>query len=167
MFMRAVNAAIASNARPVFVVTGHEHDLLEEELDKLDVNVLYNPSYASGIKTSISMGLKSVPTSCEGAVLLPADMPYVGAAEINKLIAKFNPAVEKQVCVLTNKGVKSNPILWSKALYDKADIVPENAASRVVFAEHSDYTVTVEVKDKSKLRDLNFKNDLEEYAKSE
>lgn len=167
MFMRAVNAAIASNARPVFVVTGHEHDLLEEELDKLDVNVLYNPSYASGIKTSISMGLKSVPTSCEGAVLLPADMPYVGAAEINKLIAKFNPAVEKQICVLTNKGVKSNPILWSKALYDKADIVPENAASRVVFAEHSDYTVTVEVKDKSKLRDLNFKNDLEEYAKSE
>lgn len=165
MFLRAVNAAIASKAKPVFVVTGYRHEEMEEWLDKLDVNVLYNPSYASGIKTSIAMGLKSVPSSCDGAILLPADMPYIEAGELNKLIGKFDRTAEKQVCMLANKGIKSNPVLWSRALYDKADIVPENAAMRAVFVEHADYTKTVEVKDIKKLRDVNFPNDIEEFQK--
>lgn len=165
MFLRAVNAAIASKAKPVFVVTGYRHEEMEEWLDKLDVNVLYNPSYASGIKTSIAMGLKSVPSSCDGAILLPADMPYIEAGELNKLIGKFDRTAEKQVCMLANKGIKSNPVLWSRALYDKADIVPENAAMRAVFVEHADYTKTVEVKDIKKLCDVNFPNDIEEFQK--
>lgn len=165
MFLRAVNAAIASKAKPVFVVTGYRHEEMEEWLDKLDVNVLYNPSYASGIKTSIAMGLKSVPSSCDGAILLPADMPYIEAGELNKLIGKFDRTAEKQVCMPANKGIKSNPVLWSRALYDKADIVPENAAMRAVFVEHADYTKTVEVKDIKKLRDVNFPNDVEEFQK--
>lgn len=165
MFLRAVNAAIASKAKPVFVVTGYRHEEMEEWLDKFDVNVLYNPSYASGVKTSIAMGLKSVPSSCDGAILLPADMPYIEAGELNKLIAKFDKTAEKQVCMLANKGIKSNPVLWSKELYDKADIVPENASMRAVFVEHADYTKTVEVKDIKKLRDINFPNDIEEFQK--
>ncbi len=164
LFMRAVNTAIASNARPVFVVTGYRHEELEEWLNKLDVNVLYNPSYASGVKTSIDMGLKSVPSSCDGAILLPADMPNITAAELNKLINKFDKKEEKQLCLITHKGIKHNPVLWSKSLYDKADLVPENSAFRVVFAEHADYTQTVEIKDKNKLLDITYSNDVKEYA---
>lgn len=166
LFLHAVNAAIASNARPVFVVTGYRHEEMDEWLDKLDINVLYNPSYVSGIKTSVNMGLRSIPSSCDGAVLLPADMPNISAAEINKLINKFDKTAEKQVCLLTNKGIKSNPVLWSKSLYDKADIVPENAQLRAVFVEHADYTKTVEIKDKKKLLDVNFPNDIEEFSLS-
>lgn len=166
LFMRAVNAAIASDARPVFVVTGHRHEELEEWLEKLDINVLYNPSFASGIKTSINMGLKSIPSSCDGAILLPADMPNIKAADLNKLISKFDSSAEKQVCLMANKGVKSNPVLWSKSLYDKADIVPENAFVRAVFVEHADYTKTIEVKDKKKLLDVNFPNDVAAFAQS-
>ena len=164
MFMRAVNAAIASDAKPVFVVTGYRHDEMEEWLDKLDINVLYNPAFASGIKTSINMGLKSIPSSCDGAILLPADMPNITAADLNKLISKFDRMADKQLCLFTAKGVKSNPVLWSRSLYDKADIVPENAMTRVVFAEHADYTKSVEVKDKKKLLDVNFPNDVKLFA---
>lgn len=163
LFLKAVYAAIASKARPVFVVTGYRHEELEEWLEKLDVNVLYNPSYTTGIRTSIAMGLKSVPSSCDGAILLPADMPGVEASDLNKLITKFDKTADKQLCVLTHKGVKSNPVLWSKSLYDKADIVPENAAMRAVFVEHADYTKAIEIKDAKKLRDVNFPNDVEEF----
>ena len=165
MFMHAVNAAIASNAKPVFVITGHRHEELEEWLEKLDVNVIYNPAFESGVKTSIRLGLKAMPSSCDGALLLPADMPNIGAAEINKLIAKFDASQDKQLVFFTHKGVKNNPIIWSKSLYDKADLIPENAAFRVIFAEHSDYTKAVEIKDAGKLLDINFPNDVKEYAK--
>ena len=166
MFMKAVNAAISSDAKPVFVVIGHRHEEMEEYLAKTDVNVLYNPSYASGLKTSLSLGLKSVPTSCDGAILLPADMPNITANEINKLISKFDKSKEKQICMLANKGIKSNPILWSRSLYDKADIVPENAHLRAVFVEHSDYTTIIEIKDNKKLLDVNYANDVKEFSES-
>jgi len=165
MFMHAVNAAIASHAKPVFVITGHRHEEMEEWLEKLDVNVIYNPSFESGIKTSIRLGLKAMTSSCDGALLLPADMPNIGAAEINKLIAKFDASQDKQLVFFTHKGIKNNPLIWSKSLYDKADLIPENSEFRVVFAEHSDYAKAVEIKDADKLLDINFPNDVKEYAK--
>ena len=165
LFIYAVNAAIASEAKPVFVIIGHRNEEMEEHLEKLDVNVLYNPSFASGVKTSINLGLKSIPSSCDGAILLPADMPNITASDINKLINKFDKNQEKQVCLLANRGIKSNPILWSRSLYDRADIVPENSHLRAVFVEHADYTNVVEIRDKKKLLDVNFPNDIKEFSK--
>ena len=164
LFMKAVNAAIASDASPVFVITGYHDEEMSEYLDKVDVNVIYNPAYRSGVKTSIDLGIKSVPGFCDGAMIIPADMPNVTAADVNKLIASFKKGSEKQLCVFSYKGVKSNPIIWSKSLYDKADIVPENAALRPVFMEHADYTNIVEVKSADKLLDVNFPSDLEKVA---
>jgi molybdenum cofactor cytidylyltransferase len=166
MFMHAVRAALKSKAKPVFLITGHEHLEMEKYVSKLDINVLYNPSYASGIKTSINMGLKAMPSSCDGAILLPADMPYIGADELNRLIAAMDTKADKQLCVCANHGTKSNPILWSKSLYDKADLVPENARMRVVFAEHADYTQTVKIKDAAKLRDITYPLDVSEFCKN-
>lgn len=164
LFMNAVNAAIGSNASPVFVITGYHDEDMAEYLDKVDVNVIYNPAYRSGIKTSIELGLKSVPGFCDGAMLIPADMPNLTAADLNKLIASFNKDSGKQVSVFTNKGIKSNPIIWSKSLYNKADIVPENAAIRPVFLEHADYTNTVEIRNADKLLDVNYPSDIEKIT---
>lgn len=164
LFMKAVNAAIGSDASPVFVVTGYHDAEMQPFLDEVDVNVVYNPAYHAGVRTSIELGLKSVPNFCGGVMIIPADMPNLTAADLNKLIAKFKPDVEKQVVMFANGGVKSNPVIWSRDLYDKADIVPENAQQRPVFMEHSDYTVLVEIKDKNKLLDVTFPSDVEAVA---
>ncbi len=165
LFMKAVRAAVGSDACPVFVITGHHDQEMAEILSKFDVNIIYNPAYRSGVKTSLSLGLKSVPDFCDGAVIIPADMPNITSAVINKLIAKFDKKQKKQVCVLSYKGIKSNPIVWSRELYAKADIVPENANLRPVFMEHADYTNLIDIKDKSKLLDVNFPSDIEKIIK--
>jgi molybdenum cofactor cytidylyltransferase len=135
-----------------------------EYLDKVDVNVVYNPAYRSGVKTSIDLGLKSVPDFCEGAMLIPADMPNLKSSDLNKLISSFKKGAEHQLCVFAHKGVKHNPIVWSKSLYHKADIVPENSHLRAVFVEHSDYTEVVNIKDVNKLLDVNFPSDIEKIS---
>lgn len=165
LFMRAVRAAMASNARPVFVVTGYHDDEMAAELENLDINVIYNPAYRSGIKTSIALGLSSVPGFCDGAILLPADMPGIEAEDLNRLIDACRPGAEKQVVMFAHQGVKKNPVLWSKALYGQADIVPENANIRPVFVEHSDYLVLLDEQDGRKFIDVNFPSDLEKLAK--
>lgn len=161
MFMRAVKAAMASKASPVFVVTGYHDEEMQEYLDKVDVNVLYNPAYRSGVKTSINLGLKSIPSFCEGAVIIPADMPNIEASDIDTLIKAFKKSTDKQLLMFKNGQEKYNPILWSKDLYEKADIVPEGAELRPIFMEHADYTNYIEVKDINKFVDVNFPSDLE------
>lgn len=160
LFMSAIRAAMRSKASPVYVITGYHAEEIEEYLKDLDINILRNNDYASGIKTSIRLGLNSVPSFCKGAMLIPADMPFISAKYINKMIKAFDPEKEKQVCISTYKSQKYNPILWSRSLYSRADLVPENANLREIFIEHRDYTHLVE-SDENCCVDINFPYDLE------
>lgn len=164
LFLKAVRAAVRSQGSPVFVITGDHTADFEAALENIDVNIIYNPAYRSGVKTSINLGLKSVPNFCDGVILLPADMPNITPEFINKLIKNFDKKSEKQVVAAELKGVKNNPVLWSKALYDVAELVPENAELRPVLIEHSDYTKTVKG-DEHLLLDVTFPNDLEQLTK--
>lgn len=164
LFLQAVRAAVNSKARPVFVITGHQGGEVEAALEDIDVNIIHNPAYHAGIRTSIELGLKSVPNFCAGAVLIPADMPNLTAEFINEMIDAFETGAEKQVVLASLNGVKTNPVLWSKALYDQANLVPENADLRPVFMEHSDYTKQVAGTPEI-LLDVNFPNDLDQLQK--
>ena len=165
LVVKAVRAAIESEASPVFVVTGYQADDLEAELENFDINIVRNPNYYTGIKTSISLGLKSVPDFCDGALLVPADMPNLTPEFLNKMISKFKKKEEKQVIMAAKHKVKTNPILWSKSLYASADLVAENADMRPIFLEHSDYTTLIDGSDEE-LIDVNFQNDLEQILKA-
>ena len=79
------------------------------------------------------------------------------------MIKSFDKKAEKQVVTASLDGVKSNPVLWSKSLYEVADLVPENAELRPVLIEHSDYAKSVKG-DKNLLLDVNYPNDLEQLA---
>ena len=164
MVLRAVHAAIKSEASPVFVVTGFQAAQVEEKLENLDINVVYNSNYRMGLKTSINIGLQSVPDFCDGALLIPADMPNISAQLLNKMIAKFDKTKDKQLVTAAVKDTKSNPVLWSKSLFAKADLVAENSDVRPVFLEHADYTTTIKATE-DELLDVNFLNDLETFKK--
>lgn len=160
LFMKSVRAAIKSKASPVYVVTGYRAEELEEYMEDLDINILRNNDYASGVKTSIRLGLNSVPSFCDGALLIPADMPCLNSAYLNKMIKSFDKNNHRQLCVSSFEGGKHNPVIWGKDLYRQADLVPENAHLRGVFLEHSDYTKLVEA-DESACVDINFPYDIE------
>ena len=165
LFLKAVHAAVFSEVSPVFVIIGDHALEFEEAMEDIDVNIIYNPAYRQGIKTSINLGLKSVPNFCDGALLLPADMPNVTPDFINKMIKSFDSKSEKQVICAQLQGIKTNPIIWSKSLFEGADLVPENANLRPVLVEHSDYTKTIKG-DENLLLDVNYPNDLQQLDKS-
>ena len=160
LFMKAVRAAIKSKASPIYVVTGHRAEELEQYLEPLDINILRNNDYSSGVRTSIRLGVNSVPSFCDGALLIPADMPCITSAYINKMIKAFDNHNRRQLCITFFEGRKYNPILWGRDLYPQADLVPENAHLRSIFMEHADYTKLVEA-NADICVDINFPYDIE------
>ena len=67
MVRRAVDAARASKAEPVVVVTGHEPERVRATLGrKRRTEVVHNPDYAAGLSTSLARGLAALPAEVDG-----------------------------------------------------------------------------------------------------
>src|SRR4029077_13522341 len=56
----AAEQALASRARPVVVVTGHQRAEVEAALKGLPVTFAHNPDFAEGLSTSVKTGLAAV-----------------------------------------------------------------------------------------------------------
>ena len=113
----AAEQALASRARPVIVVTGHQRDKVEAALEGLDVQRVHNPNFAEGLSTSVKAGLAAVPDDVDGAIVCLGDMPQVSAPLIDKLIAAFDPERGALVVVPTIDGKRGNPVVWARRFF--------------------------------------------------
>ena len=88
---RVAEAALASQARPVLVVTGHQAEAVRSALAGLDVTFVANPDFAQGLSTSLKAGLRALPGEADGALILLGDMPRIAAGDLDRLIARLPP----------------------------------------------------------------------------
>lgn len=119
--VRAVaEAALASRAAGVFVVTGHESEAVRAALDGLAVRFVANPDYAQGLSTSLRAGLNAVAPTADGAAILLGDMPLVSADLIDALIAAFEGRADALAAAPRGETGLGNPVVLSRALFAQA-----------------------------------------------
>jgi molybdenum cofactor cytidylyltransferase len=135
MVVRAAEAALASQAEPVILVTGYERGRVEAALAGLDLGSVHNPDYAQGLSTSLHRGLAALPAGIDGVVVALGDMPRVEAAAIDRLIAAFNPIEGRAICVPTWDGKRGNPVLFaSRFLAEMQEIAGDVGARHLIGA---------------------------------
>lgn len=141
----AVEQAVASSARPVIVVTGHERVQVETALAGLPVQCVYNPEYAEGLSTSLKAGLSALPDTADGVVVCLGDMPQVDAALLNRLIAAFDPERGALAVVPTVGGKRGNPVLWSRRFFPDLMSIEGDVGARNLIAAYAEAIVEVPV----------------------
>lgn len=130
-----VEAALASQARPVFVVTGHAREEVMAALAGLPVTEIRNPLYASGLASSLKAGIAAVPAAAQGALVLLGDMPLVSAALINGLIDVFAMRPEIEAVVPVHAEKRGNPVLVGRQLFaDVAELTGDQGARKILAA---------------------------------
>jgi molybdenum cofactor cytidylyltransferase len=154
MVRAAAEAALASQARPAIVVTGHQRENVEAALKDLPLRFVHNPDFAEGLSTSMKAGLAALPADSDGVVVLLGDMPRIAAAEIDKLIAAFNPVEGRAIVVPTRKGQRGNPVLLGKQLFLELARVEGDSGARAVIAAHPDLVAEVEMDNDGVLTDI-------------
>lgn len=155
MVQRAVDAALASQARPILVVTGHDGARVREALAGRLVEFADNPDFAAGLSTSVRAGLAWLAgKTVDGAAFLLGDMPLVTAAHIDRLIAAFNPVEGRAICVPTHKGKRGNPVLWGAKFFPEMRALEGDKGARSLFGTHSDQVCEVEMADDGVLVDI-------------
>ncbi len=142
---RAVEAALASRARPVLVVTGHQAEAVRAALAGLDVVFVSNPDYALGLSTSLKAGLRALPEEAEGVLVLLGDMPRIGGADLEKLVAAFAAERGAAIIVPLHEGRRGNPVLWPRAYFAEMLRLDGDAGAGRLIATHTDKVRGIEL----------------------
>ena len=142
---RAAEAALASRAAPVIVVTGHHAEAVSAALAGLDVRIVRNPDYAEGLSTSLRAGIAAVPEDADGAVVCLADMPGTTRDVIDRLLDAFSPEQGALIVVPTHEGKRGNPVLWSRRFFDALKSVQGDVGARHLIGEHAEAVVELEL----------------------
>jgi molybdenum cofactor cytidylyltransferase len=160
-------AALASAARPVVVVTGNDATAVEHALTGLTTTFARNPDYQKGLSASLIAGIDAVPDDCDGAVILLGDMPGVTAHTIDRLIAAFDPEEDRAICVATRYGKRGNPVLWSREFFPDIRKLEGDVGAKSLIGENVDLVCEVEMGDDGPLVDIDTPDALAAYrAKS-
>ena len=154
MVARVVDAVLASAARPVIVVIGHEKDKVRAALAGRDVTFVDNPDYAEGLSTSLHRGLAALPSAIDGFLVALGDMPGVGAADIERLMAAFDPVEGRAICVPTHQGKRGNPVLWARRFIPEMMEVSGDVGARHLIGAHADAVTDIEMERDSVLVDI-------------
>jgi molybdenum cofactor cytidylyltransferase len=137
MVRRVVETALGSKARPVVVVTGHQAADVRAALSGLDVRLIDNPDYATGLAGSLKAGIRAVPAECDGALILLGDMPRISAEHVDRLVEAFAAASES-IAVPVHEGRQGNPVLWPRRYFAELLQLEGDAGAKRLIATHSD-----------------------------
>jgi molybdenum cofactor cytidylyltransferase len=110
-------AAFASKAQPVIVVTGHADDQVREALAGLPLIFVHNKDFGTGLASSLRTGIAAIPQTASGAIVLLGDMPLITAHLIDQLTAGFKANPVADVIVPVTQGRRGNPVLLARALF--------------------------------------------------
>jgi molybdenum cofactor cytidylyltransferase len=150
----AAEQAVASRARPVIVVTGHEREKVEAALQGLPVRFVNNPDYAEGLGTSLKAGIAAVPEDAHAAIVCLGDMPQVDAALINKLIAAFDPERGALVVVPSIDGRRGNPVVWSRRFFHDLMSIQGDIGARHLIGNYAEAVAEVPLTGEAALVDV-------------
>ena len=145
---------LASRAKPVTVVTGHQRERVERALAGLPVAFAHDPDYAEGLSTSLKTGIAAVAAEAGGAVVTLGDMPQVSAALIDRLIGSFDPERGALVVVPTIAGKRGNPVVWARRFFPDLMTVEGDVGARHLIGSYPEAVVEVPVEDAAALTDV-------------
>ena len=157
----AAEAALASRARPLIVVTGHARSAVEAALAGLDLETAYNPGFSSGLASSLRVGLSAMPADVAGALVLLGDMPWIDARFIDAMIDAFLAAEAALAAAPTRAGRRGNPVLLGRGLFKAAArLQGDEGARRLIDALSAGELVEVEAADAGVIVDIDTPADL-------
>ena len=142
---RVAEAALASRARPVIVVTGHERARVEAALAGLDVIFVHNADHATGMASSLRAGIAAVPETVAGALVVLGDMPLLAPGLLDRLMDAHAPAAGRLIAAPVEGGQRGHPVLWSRRFFGELSALEGDVGARAILAANAELVAEVPV----------------------
>lgn len=144
-----VQTALASRLDGLIVVIGAAAAEVRQALDGLtgQVQLVECADYAEGQAASLRAGLAALPAGAEAAVVLLVDMPLVGPALIDRILAAYADAPAAVAVVPRHNGRRGNPALLAAELFAELGALKGDTGARALLERHAERVVWLDVDD--------------------
>jgi len=156
-----VDMLLTAQVFSVTIVTGHQAEQVRKALEGRRVHFTHNPRYGEGLSTTLAAGISALPPEADGVIVCLGDMPRLTREAVDKLIAAFNPAENRTICVPTSGGKRGNPVLWGKRYFAEMRAISGDVGARHLIGEHANQLVEVEIGDRGVLIDVDTREALD------
>jgi molybdenum cofactor cytidylyltransferase len=157
---RVADAAVASGADPVIVVTGFEAERVARALRGPNIAIVHNADFEQGLSTSLRAGLGALPANIDGALILLGDMPFVEANDLEALMQSFATKDRRAICVPARYGRRGNPVLWGSAYFPEMMATSGDVGAKQLLERHQERVTEVTVESDGIFTDIDTPADL-------
>lgn len=131
---KIVITALKSGLKPVIVVTGYKHELVENSLNDLPVIVVVNDAWETGQSSSIRAGISQIPSYCGAALFLLGDQPQITPSLIWALEEQHQQTLSPIIAPLVNER-RGNPILFDRITFSQLSELQGDVGGRALFSQ--------------------------------
>ncbi len=161
LIRRVVRKGLESRADEVVVVAGYEAEKIAEALKDLHCRLVLNPAFEKGQSSSVVAGVRFVRSHAKAAMILPADMPFLEVADIDRVIDEFNCSGASLVAA-SYEGRIGHPILFGVKLFDEVlRIKEETFGLKEIVRRYHDKMKLAETGSRGVLVDVDVPGDFE------
>ncbi len=155
-----IDATLASQARPIIVVLGHQSDQVRSQIEHYtihhDITLVENEHYLQGMSSSLRIGIQTLltngyrngtpPYQVDSALIVLGDQPLITPQVIDTLITAYRTAGTPIVAPLY-KGKRGSPVLFDESLFSELIEVTGDEGGRTVLERHRHEVELIEIGD--------------------
>lgn len=130
-----IQCGLDAGLQKMVVVTNSAYSqfIHKNYLQKIDL--INNPTWQSGLSTSVRLGVQSLPANTGGAVLLLCDQPHIPARLVRALIDR-HAEVHAPIIAPSVAGKRANPVLFDRSTFSDLLSVEGDKGGRILFAKY-------------------------------
>jgi molybdenum cofactor cytidylyltransferase len=118
LVQHALASARSAALGPVYLVTGHDDAAVRHAASGLADRVVFNPSYADGMGTSIACGVTACREVADAILLMLADQPHIGETHLRQLADTWSGA-SNEIVASAFADVLGPPVLFGNAAFEE------------------------------------------------
>jgi len=145
LIRKMATTSLASTASQTVVVTGHRSDDIAENLSGLDVKLVHNPEFVSGMASSLKRGLASLDSDVAGALVLLGDMPALTPGHLDGLIKAFRERHGNSIVRACDGERRGNPVILPRAAFAEAMQLSGDVGARALIESGAWPVIDVEI----------------------
>jgi molybdenum cofactor cytidylyltransferase len=160
MVRKMAQAALASKASEVIVVTGFQQARVSAEVKGLAVHTVYNRRFQQGLSTSVKTGLWAVSDRSSAVLFIPCDQPHLDTATLDLLVEGYRRG-RGLALVPAYRGRRGAPVLFDRKFFAELAAIAGDEGGRQILLRHAAEVVEVELPDEAPLQDFDTVEELE------
>ena len=148
----------------LIIVVGHEHKTIINLINNEKIKILENVNYKRGVGTSISLAIKNLETDIQGAMIIPADMPYITSIDLMNLEKKFLEYNCDKVIIPKHNSKTGNPVILPRIYFNTLKNLKDDFGARslirdkdiITFKTSVGTTIDIDTRDELVKAKINF-----------